>query len=102
MLELLRIRQRFSVFEIIEMLLTQEVDSQLLIHRLDGNGHFGNQRWAKKKVSTGISFDSFRAEGFLPPAGIDLNSDGRMDFITSANGKGMVAIYLGGGKRPFA
>jgi len=101
MLELLRIRQRFSVFEIIEMLLTKEVDSQLLIHRLDGSGHFGNQYWAKKKVSTGISFDSFRPEGFLPPTGIDLNTDGLMDFITSANGKGM-AVYLGGGKKPFA
>jgi len=100
-LELLRIRQRFSVFEIIEMLLTQEIDSQMLIHRLDSDGHFDREYWAKKRISTGISFDTFRPEGFLPPTGIDLNADGLMDFITSADGKGM-AVYLGGGKKPFA
>jgi len=101
LLELVRIRQKFSVLEFVELLLTREVDSQLMIHNLQPDGHFGDRPAVKKNVSTGISFETFRPEGFLPPTGIDLNADGYMDFVTSANGKG-IAIYLGGGKRPWA
>ncbi len=100
-LELVRIQLKFSLFEIIELLLTQEVDSQLTIHRLGTDGHFGAKPWLKKKISTGISFTTFRPEGFLPPIGIDLNADGFMDLITSANGKG-IGVYLGNTTRPFA
>ena len=35
----------------------------------------------------------------MPRAGIDLNGDGLMDFITSANGKG-IEVFLGGEKGP--
>jgi len=100
-LELVRIRQKFSVLEVIEMLLTQEVDSQVTVHRLGTDGHFESRPWVKKKISTGISFDTFRATGFLAPTGIDLNADGFMDFITSADGKG-IEVYLGKGRKPYA
>ncbi len=99
--ELMRIQLKFSVLEIIELLLTREVDSQVSIYRLGTDGHYGKKPWAKRKISTGISFDTFRPEGFFPPTGLDLNSDGYMDFITSSNGKG-IEVYLGGGKKPFA
>lgn len=100
-LELVRIRQRFSVLEMIEILLTQEIDSQVMIHRLNIDGHFNARPWVKKKISTGISFDTFRPEGFLTPTGLDLNADGLMDFITSSNGKG-IEVYLGGERKPYA
>jgi hypothetical protein len=100
-LELVRIRLKFSLLEIIELLLTQEVDSQVMIHRLEPDGHFGAKPWVKKNISTGISFDTFRPEGFFPPTGLDLNADGLMDFITSANGKG-IEVYLGGEAKPYA
>jgi hypothetical protein len=100
-LELLRIQLKFSVLEIIELLLTREVDSQVMIHRLGTDGHYEEKPWVKKKISTGISFDTFRPEGFFPPTGIDLNADGFMDFVTSANGKG-IEVYLGSATKPFA
>jgi len=56
--------------------------------------------WAKKKISTGISFDTFRPQGFIPPMGLDINSDGFVDLITSADGKG-IEVFLGGGRKPF-
>jgi len=99
--DLVRIQLRFSIFEIIELLLTKELDTHVLVHRLEPGGHFGTEPWVKKKISTGISFDTFRPKGFLPPVGLDLNADGRMDFITSANGKG-IEVYLGGDTRPYA
>jgi hypothetical protein len=99
--DLVRIQLRFSVFEIIELLLTQEMDTQVLVHRLEPDGHFGAKPWVKKKISTGINFDTFRPKGFLPPTGLDLNADGRMDFITSTNGKG-IEVYLGSDVKPYA
>jgi len=99
--DLVRIQTKFSIFEIIELLLTQEIDTQVSVHRLEPDGHFGTKPWVKKKISTGISFDTFRPKGFLPSTGLDLNADGRMDFITSANGKG-IEVYLGSETRPFA
>jgi hypothetical protein len=99
--DLVRIQLKFSVFEIIELLLTQEMDTRVLVHRLEPGGHFGTKPWVKKKISTGIDFDTFRPKGFLPPTGLDLNGDGRMDFITSTNGKG-IEVYLGNDAKPYA
>jgi hypothetical protein len=99
-LELVRIRQKFSVLEMIEILLTQEIDSQVLVHRLKADGNFNTRPWVKKKISTGISFDTFRPEGFLTPTGLDLNADGLMDFITSNDGKG-IEVFLGGESKPY-
>jgi len=100
-LELVRIQVKFSVFEIIEMLLTREVDTQIMIHRLQADGRFGEEPWSRKKIGTKISFDTFRPRGFMPRAELDLNADGLMDFISSANGKG-IEVFLGGDKGPFS
>ena len=64
-------------------------------HRLQADGHFSAKPTAKKKISTGVSFDTFRLTGFNPPIGIDVNSDGFIDVITSADSKG-IEIFLGG------
>ena len=100
-LELVRLQFKFSLFEFIEIFLTSEVDSRLTIHRLGSNGHYDDKPWVNRKISTGISFDTFRSKGFVPPVGIDINADGFADMITSANGKGM-EVFLGGGKKPYA
>lgn len=100
-LELVRLQLKFSLFEIIELFLSSSVDSLLTIHRLGSDGHYVEKPWVRRKISTGISFDTFRSKGFIPPVGLDMNNDGYADIISSANGKGM-EIYLGGGKRPFA
>lgn len=100
-LELVRIQFRFSVFEMVELLLTRKIDAQIAIHRLQPDGHYQAKPWSRKKVSVGVSFDTFRPKGFMPTGGLDLNADGLMDFVTSANGKG-IQVYLGGGDGPFA
>ena len=99
--ELLRIQLKLSVLEIVELLLTKSIDTQIMVHRLQADGHFDDKPWAKRKISTGISFDTFRPKGFIPPIGLDVNSDGIMDFITSANGKG-IEVHLGTAEEPFA
>ena len=99
-LELVRIELKFSLFEIVELLLTKEIDPQVSVHRLQADGHFSAKPTAKKKISTGVSFDTFRPTGFNPPIGIDVNSDGFMDVVTSADGKG-VEIFLGGTEKHF-
>lgn len=100
-LELLRISLKFSLLELVELLLTQEIDARVAVHRLQPDGKFGEKPWAQRKIGTKISFDTFRPRGFTPPMGIDINADGFMDLITSADGKG-IAIHPGGGKNIFA
>jgi hypothetical protein len=98
---LVRVMFKFSVLELIELLVTQQVDSRLAIYRIESDGRFGPKAWATKKISVGLSFDTFRLKGFVPPAGIDLNADGYMDLILSADGKA-IDVYLGGPERPYA
>jgi hypothetical protein len=100
-LELVRLQLKFSLFELVKLFLSREVDAQVEIHRLDADGHYSAKPWVKRKISTGISFDTFRSEGFIPPVGIDINADGYADMLSSANGKG-IEVYLGGGKKPYA
>ena len=100
-LELVRLQLKFSLWEIIELFLSSSVDSQLMIHRLEPDGHYGKKPWVRRKISTGISFDTFRSKGFIPPVGLDINNDGYADMISSANGKG-IEVFLGGGRKPYS
>jgi hypothetical protein len=98
--ELIRIQFKFSVLEIVEILLTRKVDSVISVHRLLPDGRFDTEPSSRRKFSTGISFETFRPNGFMPQAGLDVNADGLMDVVTSANGKG-IEIYLGTASEPF-
>lgn len=100
-LELLRIQFRFSVLEIVEFLLTRKFDLRIVVHKLQEDGRYSRKPWAEKKMSTAISFDTFRPKGFLPQGGLDLNGDGFTDFVTSADGRG-IEIYLGSEDGPFS
>ena len=99
-LELVRIEVRFSVLELVELLLTREIDARIEIHRLQDDGRFGEKPWSRKKIGTKVSFDTFRPRGFMPRADLDLNADGMMDFISSANGD-RIEVFLGGEEGPF-
>ena len=98
--ELIRIQFEFSVLELVEILLTRKIDSVIAVHRLLPDGRFDTEPSSRRKFSTGISFDTFRPTGFMPQAGIDINADGLMDVVTSANGKG-IEVYLGTKNEPF-
>ena len=93
-LELIRVQVKLSVFEIVEFLLTREIDVDVAVHRVEEDGSYDMKPWSKRKISTQVSFDTFRPKGFMPTSGVDLDNDGRMDFISSAAGKG-IEVYLG-------
>ncbi len=100
-LELVRVQLKFSVLEVVELLLTRKLDVEIDIHRLEQDGRFGEKPWSRKKLNTAVSFDTFRPKGFMPTGSVDLNADGLLDFVTSANGKG-IEVYLGGSDGPFS
>ena len=100
-LELIRAEARFSVLEVVEFLLTRELDVMVTVHRLKEDGLYDMKPWSKRKISTKVSFDTFRPKGFMPTSGVDLNADGRMDFVSSADGEG-IEVYLGSEKGLFS
>lgn len=97
--ELLRIELKFSLFELVELLLSREVDARISLQRFDGRA-FAPEPWMKKKLSVPLSFDTFRPRGFIPVANVDLNGDGLRDLVTSGDGDSL-DVYLGETKSPF-
>jgi len=100
-LELLRLELNFSLFELIELFLSRELDVELSLHRLDGDAGFVDDPWVERKISVPLSFETFRTKGFLPTAAIDVNSDGLNDFVSSGGGE-RIEVLLGDRKKPFA
>lgn len=99
-MELLRLSIRFSVLEIVELLLSRELDIEVLVFRRNGHGGFDEDAWVKRKLELPFSFETFRLRGFVPLANHDLNGDGWLDFVSSGGGK-RLEIYLGGEDGPF-
>lgn len=99
-LELVRIKLKFTILELIELLLQRKLDANIAIHELGDDGRYGKEPWSEKKISTGLDFDTFRPKGFMPRGNVDLNADGLMDFVTSDDGDA-IEVYLGGDDGPF-
>ncbi len=98
--EMLRFRVKFSLLELVELLLTREVDAEITLHRQAEAG-FEQRPVLERSLGIPFSFDTFRARGFLPTFEADLDADGRADLLTSAGGDA-IEVYLGAGKEPFA
>ncbi len=92
--ELLRLRIPVTVFEVIEMLVTQAIDVQVTIHKIDETGAFAEEPWVKRKLDIPFSFDTGRPRGFIPTVNADLNGDGVRDFLSSGKGD-RIEVYLG-------
>jgi hypothetical protein len=99
--ELLRINLHFNLLEVVEFLLTRDVDLQLAVHRYHPERGFEEKPWAKSQIELPVSFETFRLAGFLPTGGVDLNADGLPDFVNSGGGDA-IEISLGGGEHPFS
>jgi hypothetical protein len=97
--ELLEAQIRLSVLELVEVLITRNVDALVKIRRPQGKG-FGEDPWVTQKLSLPISFETFEPEGFVPTFEADLNGDGIRDRLTSGGGKA-VEVNLGGGDQPW-
>ncbi len=93
-LELVRFKIKFSLLELVELLLQRKIDARVAVHRLNSDDRYADKPNAERKISVGFSFDTFRTKGFTPRGEVDLNGDGVLDFVTSANGDG-IEVYLG-------
>jgi hypothetical protein len=100
-MELLRLEFNFSVLELVEILLSRELDLSFSVHQFQSPVGFGKKPWVKKKLELPFSFDTFRLKGFIPVANKDVNGDGYPDFVSSGGGK-YIEISLGGPKGPFS
>jgi hypothetical protein len=108
--ELLRVDVSFSLLELVELLLSKELDVKISIHPYhpgadpaapagrDGSRSlpgFREKPSVKKKVAIPFSFETFRPRGFIPNANADFNADGYLDFIASGGGSA-IEVTLGG------
>jgi hypothetical protein len=98
--ELLRIGVQLSVLEVVEILISKEIDVELSVHKVGEGGVYATRPWFRKKFSIPFSFETFRPNGFLPTWRTDVNGDGVPDFVSSGSGKAL-EIHLGGPAGPF-
>jgi hypothetical protein len=94
--ELIEASVPFSVLELVETLLTREVDVEIALYRVTGGEGFGLAPAFRHNLSIALDFDSYRPKGFAPTIEADVNGDGHRDRIDSAQGEA-VEVYLGGG-----
>jgi hypothetical protein len=99
--ELLRLEFRFSLLEVVELILSREVDLTLSIHRYDAAAGFDGKPWMRKNVSIPFSFETFRPKGFIATADTDVNGDGLIDLVSSGGGESL-EVFLGDRDEPFA
>lgn len=99
--ELIQAEISFSLLEFVELLLSQELDAQLSVYDYQEGVGFGEKPRMKRSFSVPFSFDTFRLEGFIPSAEVDINGDGYLDFVSSGGGK-KIEFYRGDEDGPFA
>jgi hypothetical protein len=99
--ELVSIRIPTGVLEIVEMLVTRAIDVEVSLHRTGDTQPFREEPWLRWTQGVGMSFETFRPNGFIPTAEADVNGDGRPDLLGSGNGEDLV-IQLGDPERGFA
>lgn len=97
--ELVEARVPFSILEMIETLMTREVDVELSIFRAGPDGLYPQKPWMETDVHVGLDFDTLTLKGFPPTISVDVNGDGLNDRIESEDGTEL-EIYLGSGKSP--
>ena len=99
--ELIQAEISFSLLELVELLLSQEVDATLSVYDYEEGVGFGEKPRAERSFSLPFSFDTFRLKGFVPSAEVDINGDGYLDFVSSGGGE-EIEIYRGDENAPFA
>ena len=98
--ELVRLEVDFSLLELIEILLSREIDVELSVFEPQGKSGFDTTPAVKKKLELPFSTATLRLKGFFPSVRPDLNGDGYRDFVTSGGGKELV-FRSGGPEGPF-
>ena len=99
-MELVQLQFKFSLFEVIEILVSREIDLEFSIYRYDGENGFAQKPWVRRQISLPISFKTFRTRGFIPTARYDVNGDGYLDYVSSGDGD-KLTVNPGGPKGLF-
>ena len=77
------------------------MDATLSIYHYEEGVGFGEKPRMKRSFSIPFSFETFRLEGFIPSAEVDINGDGYLDFVSSGGGE-EIEFYRGDEDGPFA
>jgi hypothetical protein len=92
--ELIEARIPTGVLEIVEVLVTRAIDAEVTVYRRGENGLCDRDPWHRMKLGVGMSFETFRSNGFVPNLEADLNGDGLHDLLGSGDGK-RLEVHLG-------
>jgi hypothetical protein len=95
--ELVRASIKVSVLELVEVLITRELDVEVSLFANSPNessGAFAADASSKLKIEIPLSFESFRPTGFLPNLKTDLDGDGYRDLLRSGAGD-EISVYSG-------
>ena len=93
--ELIDGRIPMGAFQLIEMLVTKDIDTEIAVYRLQDGGMFDKTPWFTRSLEIAFNFDTNRPLGFFPDYKADLNGDGHKDLLTSGKGD-EIEVYLGG------
>jgi hypothetical protein len=85
--ELISTRIPTGVLELVEVLLTRAIDAEVSIRRPGDGRPFEQEPWLRRKLDVPISFETFRARGFVPTLEADLDGDGHRDMLGSGGGE---------------
>jgi len=93
-LELVRAGVTISILELIEIFLTEAIDANLHVYRLERTANApaepiepgSDDAWFKVKFDIPLDFETSRSAGFIPTLEHDFNGDGFRDYIASTDG----------------
>ena len=89
-----------GILEIVELLVTANIDASISIRRQGEKVPFEPSPWKTRDIEIGFSFETFRTRGFVPQIAADMNGDRQLDFINSGDGD-EIEIHLGSRERGF-
>lgn len=98
--EMVRLEVHFSLLELIEILLSREIDVELSTFSPAETSGFETKPTVERQLELPFSTSTFRLKGFFPSVRADLNGDGYKDFVTSGGGEEFV-FRPGGPQGPF-
>ena len=107
-LELLHAGVTISILELIEIFLTEAIDANLQIYRLERSANApaelaepgSGDPWFKVKFDIPLDFETSRSAGFIPTLEHDFNGDGFRDYIASTNGS-RLEIFVGSSEKGY-
>jgi hypothetical protein len=84
-----------GVLQVVEILVTRAVDTEISIYRRAEQSPFGTKPWHRWSLDVPFSFKTFRSLGFIPTLEADFNGDGVNDLLGSGAGD-RLEVRLGG------